>query len=193
MILWGIMFSVITNIYNKKTKGPTLRQALHTVVFDIDSSLAAVPVDFFGLCRKLAWTRSASSSAVNGRPLDFRLHIHLVSLNCLYHAQMVLCVDGPFVYFARYARCTVTTDLLTWYSNTQNDFSPTERPFSHYIHSNRLAAEMWTMVKINLQGKKFLSCSFYLYRFGKYISYGFPIVNFCNPGVHYEMPCMSVW
>jgi hypothetical protein len=39
------MFSVITNIYNKKT---------NTDVFDIDSSLAAVPVDFFGLCRKLA-------------------------------------------------------------------------------------------------------------------------------------------
>jgi hypothetical protein len=29
-------------------------RTLHTVVFDIDSSLAAVPVDFFGLCRKLA-------------------------------------------------------------------------------------------------------------------------------------------
>jgi hypothetical protein len=27
---------------------------IHTVVFDIDSPLAAVPVDFFRLCRKLA-------------------------------------------------------------------------------------------------------------------------------------------
>ena len=45
-------------------------------------------------------------------------------------------------------------------------------------------------MKNNLLGKKFLSCSFYLYRFRKYISYGFPIINFCNPGVHYEMPCM---
>ena len=24
------------------------------------------------------------------------------------------------------------------------------------------------------------------------MSYGFPITNFCNPGVHYETPCMSV-
>jgi hypothetical protein len=27
-------------------------------------------------------------------------------------------------------------------------------------------------------------------------SYGFPIINFCNPGVHYETPCIifkSVW
>jgi len=22
------------------------------------------------------------------------------------------------------------------------------------------------------------------------MSYGFPILNFCNPGVHYEMPCI---
>jgi hypothetical protein len=34
-----------------------------------------------------------------------------------------------------------------------------------------------------------LSCSFYLYRFRKYLSFGFPIINFCNLGVHYEMPC----
>jgi hypothetical protein len=37
--------------------------------------------------------------------------------------------------------------------------------------------------------KKFLSCSFYLYRFRKYLSYGFPIINFCNLGVHYETLC----
>jgi hypothetical protein len=42
-----------------------------------------------------------------------------------------------------------------------------------------------------LTGEKFLSCSFYLYRFRKYVSYGFPIVIFCNPGVHYETPCIS--
>jgi hypothetical protein len=22
------------------------------------------------------------------------------------------------------------------------------------------------------------------------MSYGFPIINFCNPGVHYETPCI---
>jgi hypothetical protein len=85
-----IMFSVIANIYNKKTKGPTY----HTVVSDIDSSLAAVPFDFFGLCRKLARTHSTSSSAVNGQPLDFCLHRHPDSVNCLYHARMVLSVGG---------------------------------------------------------------------------------------------------
>jgi hypothetical protein len=38
----------------------------------------------------------------------------------------------------------------------------------------------------------FLSYSFYLYRFLKYVSYGFPIKNFCNPGVHYETPCRII-
>jgi hypothetical protein len=42
-----------------------------------------------------------------------------------------------------------------------------------------------------LTGEKiFLSCSFYLYRFRKYVSYGFPIINYCNPGVHFETPCV---
>ena len=132
--------------------------------------------------------RYLSSSAVNGRPLDFCLHRHPVSVNCSYHARMVLSVGGSFAHFARNARCTVTTDLLVWYSNTQNGFSPGAAIFSH-IHLHRLAAEMWTTMKNNLLEKKILSCSFYLYRFRKYLSYGFPIINFCNPAVHYETPC----
>jgi len=73
-------------------------------------------------------TRSTPSSAVNRRPLDFCLHRHPVSVNCLYHTRMVLSVGGSFAYFARNARCTVTTDLLVSYSKTQSDFYP-ERPF----------------------------------------------------------------
>jgi hypothetical protein len=45
---------------------------------------------------------------------------------------MVLSVGGPFAYFAQNARCTVTTDLLVLYSNTQNDFSPGAAIFSLY-------------------------------------------------------------
>jgi len=50
--------------YGLNTK--RLRKTLHTVVFDIDSFLATAAFDFFGLCRKMARTRAASSSAVNG-------------------------------------------------------------------------------------------------------------------------------
>ena len=73
----------------------------------------------------------ALSSAVNGRPLDFCSHRHPVTVNCLYHAQMVLSVSGPFAYCARNARCTVTTDLLCDIP-THKTTSPPERPFSHY-------------------------------------------------------------
>jgi hypothetical protein len=45
-------------------------------------------------------------------------------------------------------------------------------------------------MKNNLLGKTFLS-SFYLYRFRKYVSSGFPIIIFCNTGVHYETPCIT--
>jgi hypothetical protein len=48
-----IMFSVITNIYNKKTPNAYAEPST-LFFFDIDNSLAAVPVDFVGLCRKLA-------------------------------------------------------------------------------------------------------------------------------------------
>jgi hypothetical protein len=45
-------------------------------------------------------------------------------------------------------------------------------------------------MKNDLMCKEFLSRSFYLYKFCKYVSYGFPIIKFYNPGVHYETPCI---
>jgi len=122
----------------------------------------------------------------------FCLHRHPVTVNYLYHPRMVLSVGGSFAYFARNARCTVTTDLLCDIP-THKTTSPPKRPFSHYINSHRLAAEMWITMKDNLLGrkKKNLSCSFYLHRFRKYVSYGFPIINFCNPGAYYETACTS--
>ena len=100
-------------------------------------------------------------------------------------------VGGSFAYFARNACCTVTTDLLVWYSNTQNDFSPGAAIFS--LHT--LASPSGRNVKYDekqLARKTFLSCSFYLYRFRKYVSYGFPIINLFSPGVHYEKPCINI-
>ena len=58
-------------------------------------------------------TRSTSSSAVNGRPLDFCLHRHPVSVNSLYHAQMVLSVGGSFAYFMFTVRCIA----ILYYNN----------------------------------------------------------------------------
>ena len=113
-----------------------------------------------------------------------------VSVNCLYHARMVLSVGGSFAYFARNAHCTVTTDLLVWHSNTQNDFSPGAAICSLHTLAQPSGRNVNYYEK-NLLEKKFLSCSFYLYRFNKYVSCGFPIINFCNPGVYYETPCIN--
>jgi len=179
-----IMFSMITNIYNKKNKRPSLVELFTATgklkkfffwqieMFDIDTSI-----------------RYSSCSAVNGLPLDLCLHRHPISVNCLYHPRMILSVGGSFAYFAWNARCTVITDLLVWYSNTQNDFSPGAAIFS--LHT--LASPSGRNVNYDekqLMGKQFLSYSFYLYRFRKYVSYGFTIINFCNPGAHYETPCI---
>jgi hypothetical protein len=123
------MFSVITNTYNKKTKGPTLME-LYTATRKLKKCFFSWQLEMFDVCRKPARTRSTSSSAVNVRPLVFCLHRHPVSVNCLYHARMVLSVRGSFAYFARNARRTIHTDLLLWYSNTQNDFSPEADIFS---------------------------------------------------------------
>ena len=90
------------------------------------------------------------------------------------------------MHFAQYPQtysCDIPTHKMT---------SPPEWPFSHYIHSHHLVAEMWTTVKNNLLWKKFLSYSFFLHRFRKYMSFGFPIINLCNPRVHYETPCIII-
>ena len=136
--------------------------------------------------------RCSSSTAVNGRPLDFCLHRHPVSVNCLYHARMVLSVGGSFAYFALNARCTVTTDLLVWYSNTQSDFSPGAAIFSLHTLASPSGRNVNYDEKQLTGEKKILSCSFYLYRFRRYVSCGAPIINFCNPGAGYETPCIMI-
>jgi hypothetical protein len=91
-------------------------------------------------------------------------------------------------------RCSMCAPRVTWHTSIRySNFSRTRVDMDqhgHYIHSHRLAAEMWTTMKNNLLGKNVLSCSFYMYRFRKYVSYGFPIINFCNPGVQYGIPCI---
>ena len=93
-------------------------------------------------------------------------------------------------YFARNARCTVTTDLLVWYSNTQNDFYPRAAIFSLHTLASLSGRNVNYDEKQLTGGKKKLSCSLYLYRFRKYVSYSFPIINCCNPRVHYETLCI---
>jgi len=77
-----------------------------------------------------------------------------------------------------------------WYSNTQNDFSSGAAIFSLHTLASPSGRNVNYDEKQLSGGKKVLIYSFYLYRFRKYVTYDFPIINFCNPGVHYETPCI---
>ena len=191
------MFSVITNICNKKTKGPTLME-LFTAIGKLEKFF------FFFLTTRDVWCVHhgwhgthqyhiqvlATRASINMSASIF-FTAAMILVNCLYHARMVLFVGESFAHFAQNALCTVTTDLLVLYSDTQNDFSPGVAIFSLHTLASSSGRNM-IYDENNLLGKIFLSCSFCLYRFCNYVSYGFPIINFCNPGVHYEMPCRIV-
>jgi len=91
-------------------------------------------------------------------------------------------------------KCTLHSNhrLTVWYSNTQNDFSLWAAIFS--LHT--LASPSGRNVDYDenqLNGKRNLSFSFYLYRFLKYVTFGVRKIFFCNPGVHYETPCIVVY
>jgi len=118
---------VITYIYNKKTKGPTLME-LFTATEKLKKFFLTTR-DVRCVCHRRhgthrydiqvlathasTWVHRYSSPLQWSVPLGQRGH-----------------VGGSFAYFARNACCTVTTDLLVWYSNTQNDSSPGAAIFS---------------------------------------------------------------
>ena len=115
-----IMFAVITNVHNKKTKGPTLMELFTATgklkkffFFLTTREVRCVHDGWQGTYRSIWYSSSCHTRAstwvyrYSSLPLDQRGH-----------------VGGSLAYFARNVRCTVTTDLLVWYSNTQNNFSP---------------------------------------------------------------------
>jgi len=103
---------------------------------------------------------------------------------------MVLSVGGSFAYFARNAHCTVATDLLCDIPTHKMTSPPGAAIFSLHTLASPSGRNVNYDEKQLIGKKKCLSCSFYLYRFRKYMPYSFPIIIFCNPGVHYEMPCV---
>jgi len=139
------MFSVLTNIYKKKTKGPILME-LFTATRKFKLFLTTRDVR----CVHHGW-HDTYRCDIQVLATHTHTHTHTSTWGHRYSSllqwSMALgqrgLVGGSFAYIARNARRTVTTDLLVWYSNT----------FSHYIHSHRLAAEMWTTMKNNLVGK----------------------------------------
>ena len=115
-----IMFSVITNIYNKKTKGPAVMELFTTtgklIFFFTTRDVRCVHHGWHGTYRydiqvlathASTWVHRHSSLLQWSVPLGQRGHV-----------AMVLCV------LCTKRTLTVTTDLLVCYSSTQNDCSP---------------------------------------------------------------------
>jgi hypothetical protein len=137
------MFFVITN--QNLTQNPSHYCFRHRYLLSCSSRW---------FLRTLQKTRSTSPSEFNGRPLDFCLHGQPVSVNCLYHARMVL-----FVWRVLCVLCTICMlhhnhiFIRVIFQHTKRLLFP-ERPFSHHIHSHRLVAEMWTTMNNNLMEEK---------------------------------------
>jgi hypothetical protein len=113
-----IMFFVITNIYNKKTKESTLIElftATRKLIF-IDK-VRCVHHGWHGTHRYDIQSLATYAST--------RVHRYSSLLQWSAPIGQRGHVGGSSVYFARNARCTVTTDLLVWYSNTHR----TQRKF----------------------------------------------------------------
>ena len=82
-------------------------------------------------------------------------------------------------------KCTLHSNhrLTVRYSNTQNDFSPGAAIFSlHTLASPSVRNVNYDEKQLTWGGIEFFLLSV---QFHKYVSYGFPVINFCNPGVHY--------
>jgi hypothetical protein len=180
------MFSVITNIYMKKTKGPTLMEFITEKLkkfFLTTRGVRCVHNLWNGTHRydiQVLATHAATWVHRYSSLLQWFSH-------CLYHAWMVLSVGGSFAYFARNARCILTTDLLLWYSNTQNNFSPGAAIFS--LHTLALpSGRNVNYDEKQLSGEIIFKLFLLSTGFVKYVSYGFPIINFCNPRIYYDTP-----
>ena len=127
------MFSVITNIYNKKTKGPTLMK-LFTATGKLKRFLFLF---FFFLttrdvrCVHHRWYGTHRYDIqVLATHASIWVHRYFSLLQWSVPLGQRGHVGGSFAYFTRNARCTVNTDLLVRYSNTKNNFSSEATIFS---------------------------------------------------------------
>jgi len=124
------MFSLITNIFNKKTKGPTLMELstatgkLKTVFFlQLEMHDVCNTSHIDTIFKSLPHTRQHGCFLLAQTPSFSKLFIPRTNgLVC----RRVLCV------LCKKSTLQVTTDLLVRYSNTQNVFSPGAAIFSLY-------------------------------------------------------------
>ena len=150
-----IMFSVIKNIYNKNTKGPTLMELftatgklkkLFFFSFFTTRDIRCVHYGWHGTHRyDIQVLATHASTWVHRYSSLLQWSVALGQRGDVAMVLCVLCTKWKLHSNHRLIRVIFQHTKAT---------SPPERPFSHYIHSHRLAAEMWTTMKNNLLGKK---------------------------------------
>jgi hypothetical protein len=153
-----ITFSVITNIYNKKTKGPTLMELFTATgklkkFFVTTGDVRCVHHGWHGTHTSIRYSSSCHTRVNMGASI-FSTAAVIGVLGQRGH------VGASFAYFARNARCTVTTDLLVQYSNTQNDFSSGAAIFSLHTHASPSGRNVNYDKKKLTGGGGLLTCSF---------------------------------
>jgi hypothetical protein len=101
----------------------------------------------------------------------------------------VPCTNGLVCRWVLCVLCTKCTLHSNHNSSTQNHFSPGATIFS--LHT--LASPSSRNVNYDekqLTEKKIFELFLLSVQVRKYVSYSFPIIDFCNPRVHCETPCI---
>jgi hypothetical protein len=101
--------------------------------------------EFVSITNNIADTHTNTCDMYKSRQRHTSMHDPVISSQnesytryiFFFYACLALSVGRSSAYFAQNARCTVTTDLLVWYSNKQNDFSPWAAIFSLHTLASR--------------------------------------------------------
>jgi len=144
------MFSVITNIYNKKTKGPTLMY-LFTATGKLKKNLTTRDVRcvhhwWHGTHRyNIQVLATHASTWVHRYSPQLQWSLPLGQRGLVAMVGRIVCT-----------KCTLHKNNRITRVIFQHikRLLPRSGHFFHYINSHRLAAEMWTTMKNNLLGKK---------------------------------------
>ena len=157
-----IKIYIITNTYNKKIKGTTLMELFPDFVTTAQISGKFVSLMYRSplphkmllvLISVADWVYPIAKVWPKGFYINEEFHWHLFLDN---QWCVNVCTTVTLHTAIRYSSSCLTQAskyVHRYFSNktTQNDSSPNrERPFSHYVNSHNIAAEMWTKMKSNL-------------------------------------------
>ena len=124
------MFSFITNIYNNKTKGPTLMELFTATEkmekFFFDNYKRSMFAPRVTRHTSIRYSSSCHTRVNMGASIFFTAAMTTWFLLAQTPSFSKLCIprtNGLLCRRVLCVRCTVTTDLLVWYSNTKNDLS----------------------------------------------------------------------